>query len=450
MIRVTRSVCWRESYSLEAKALVRPHHLTAISPSNLLKNLSANVVPSFTRLHSYFDGVFAALDILVYKDGCWHGYEVKSSTKVHDNNLTDSALQYWIIEKCGIKLSSFSVIRINSDYERRGKIEVDKLFKIEPVTYLVQALQDEITLQVAQLKRVTEKRIAPNIKIGPQCTTPYTCIFRPHCFAKVPKETILDFTLYRKEERFRQYHSGIKKIAEIRDWKNLKPPYNYIVETHINKGLYLDPDPLKEFMGQFKYPLLFMDFETVSFAIPPFDRSSPYDQMTFQYSLHIIECEGAEPIHKAFLAEPSSDFREDFIKSLLDDLGSTGHILVWSIGFERSKLNILALLYPQYEDRINGVIERLVDLAIPFQKKWVYDSRLSCSYSIKNVLPLVAPDLSYKDMVVNNGQAASILFQQMMTEPDRDWSVEREHLLKYCELDTRAMVVIHRYLNTLV
>jgi hypothetical protein len=397
-----------------------------------------------------YDNVFAALDILVYKDSGWHGYEVKSSTKVHDLHLTDSALQYWIIENCGLKLSSFSVIYINSDFERQGEIDVRKLFKIEPVTYLVQALQDEITDQVAQLKKVVARRTVPNTKIGPQCTSPYTCTFKPHCFASVPKETILDFTLYRKEERFRQYHAGTKQIAQIKDWKNLKTPYNYVVETHIKKGLYLNPDPLKEFIAKFEYPLQFMDFETVSFAIPPLDRSRPYDQMTFQYSLHTIEKEGAEPEHREYLADPSCDFREAFIKSLLDDLGTSGHILVWSIGFERSRLNMLSLLYPQYEIRINAVIERLVDLAIPFQKKWVYDNSLSCSYSIKNVLPCVAPDLSYKDMAVNNGQAASVLFQRIMTEPDRDWSVEREHLLKYCELDTWAMVVIYRYLNTLV
>jgi hypothetical protein len=352
----------------------------------------------------------------------------------------------------GIELKDIFIVHINNQYERHGAIEPAKLFTIESVHILAKALQDEITEKVNELKNVSALDCCPTILIGKQCNSPYPCDFNKYCWeeADVPDESILDFTHYRLDKRFDLFHSGTKKIADITDWKNLKPPYNYVVETHRNSGFYLDPDPLKEFMTSLEYPLLFMDFETVSFALPPFDRASPYDQMAFQYSLHTMESEDTEPQHKAFLADPSGDFREAFIKSLLDDLGETGQILVWNIGFERSKLNALAWLYPQYEDRINAVVARMVDLAIPFQKKWVYDNRLSCSYSIKSVLPFVAPDLNYDKLDVSNGHDASLLFQQMMTEPDRDWSVEREHLLKYCALDTWAMVVIYRYLNTLV
>ena len=129
-------------------------------------------------------------------------------------------------------------------------------------------------------------------------------------------------------------------------------------------------------------------------------------------------------MHQAFLADPFTDFREEFIKSLLNDLGDTGSITVWNIGFDRSKLNALALLYAQYEERINAVIARLIELAIPFQKKWVYHYSLSCPYSIKKVLPLVAPDLSYDKLSVNNGLYASHLFRQMMVEPGKDYGLQ--------------------------
>ena len=398
------------------------------------------------------DGVLAALDILVKKDDSWYGYEVKSSTSIKDVNVTDAALQYWVMAGAGIELKDISIVHINNQYERSGEIEVEKLFTIESVHIFVMALQDEITENVKELKNVSSLESCPAVLIGKQCNSPYPCDFTKHCWeeAEVPDESILDFTHYRLDKRFELFHSGIKKIADIKDWKNLKTPYNYVVETHINNGLYLDPDPLREFMSKLMSPLLFMDFETVSFALPPFDKSSAYDQMTFQYSLHTLKKEDAEPVHKAFLADPSGDFREEFIKSLLAGLGNTGHVLVWNIGFERSKLNTLAQLYPQYEDKINAVIERMVDLAIPFQKKWIYDNRLSCSYSIKSVLPFVAPDLSYDKLDVSNGQDASLLFQQMMAEPNKDWSAERRHLLDYCQLDTWAMVMVFNYLNTIV
>ena len=397
-----------------------------------------------------YDGVLAALDILVKKDDGYHAYEVKSSTKVHDINITDAALQFWVMTKCGIELKDMSVIHINNEYERQGEIEPEKLFKTETVYYLVLALQDEITEQVSELKKVATGDTCPEILIGKQCTDPYTCDFKAHCWKDVPDESILDFTGYKKEERFKQYHSGVKKISDIKDWQHLKPPYNFVVESHNNKGIFVDAPPVKEFLDGMVYPLHFLDFETVRFAVPKFQHSYPYEQTPFQYSLHTLETETGELESRPYLAEPDKDFREDFLVSLLRDLGTHGTILVWNIGFERSKMNNLAFLFPPYESQINAAIERMVDLATPFQKKWFYHFLFSCSYSIKQVLPVVAPTLSYKSLDVNNGDDASILFMQMMAEPGKDWSRERMHLLEYCGLDTYAMVVILRFLHTLV
>ena len=295
------------------------------------------------------DGVLAALDILVKKNDGWYGYEVKSTSSVKDVNVTDAALQYWVMAGSGIELRDISIVHLDTDYERHGEIDVQKLFKTESVLYLVQALQDEITDQVAELKKVAESKTAPKVLIGRQCSNPNTCDFKDHCWKDVTEESILDFTYYRKtEERFKLYHSGIKRIVDVKDWQTLKPPYDSVVEMHIMRGIYIDPDKLKPFMDGLQFPLRFMDFETVAFALPPFDSSGPYDQMSFQYSVHTMEADSAEPVHSAYLADPSKDFREDFIRSLLGDLGDTGSITVWNIGFERSKLNALALLYPQY------------------------------------------------------------------------------------------------------
>jgi hypothetical protein len=396
------------------------------------------------------DGVLAALDILVKKKDGWYAYEVKSSTKVHDINVTDAALQYWVMKKCGIEVKDISIVHINNEYEKTSEIEPEKLFKTESILYLAIALQDEISESVKELKQVAVNETCPTVRIGKQCTDPYTCDFKKYCWEGVPDESILDFGMYRKEDRFRLYHSGVKRIADVTPWKDLKTPYNYVVEAHINKGIYIDDVPLKNFMESITYPVYFMDFETVRFAIPQLNNSSPYDQIPNQYSVHVSASENLGPVHLSFLADPAKDFREDFTKALLKDLGEEGTILVYNIGFERSKLNLLALLFPHYETKINAVIDRLVDLAMPFQKKWYYDRRFSCSYSIKDVLPVIAPDLSYKNLTVNNGDDASVLFMKMMQQPDKDWSAERKHLLEYCALDTYAMVRIFQFLNTIV
>ena len=130
------------------------------------------------------DGIFAALDILVKRGDDWYGYEVKSSTKVHDINVTDAALQYWVMAGSGIELKDISIVHLDTDYERHGEIEAQKLFKTESVLYLVQALQDEITEQVAELKKVAERKTAPKVLIGRQCSNPYTCDFKDHCWKR--------------------------------------------------------------------------------------------------------------------------------------------------------------------------------------------------------------------------------------------------------------------------
>jgi hypothetical protein len=397
-----------------------------------------------------FDGVLSALDILVKIEDGYYGYEIKSTTSIHDINITDAAMQYWVMKHCGVELKDISIIHINKEYERDGEIELQKLFKTESVYYLVLALQDEIAESVHALKKETTSSTCPEIRIGKQCTEPYTCVFKDYCWKDIPDASILDFRGFGKEERFEQYHKGVKLISDVKDWQQLKPPYNYVVESHINKGVYLDTPPLKKFMDGMVYPLHFLDFETVRFAIPKYQNTYSYQQIPFQYSLHTIERQNSEVLSSAFLAEPSKDFREDFLVSLLKDLGTEGTILVWNIGFERSKMYDLSFLFPQYQSQIKAVIERMIDLAIPFQKRWFYHHLFSCSFSIKQVLPVIAPDLCYKNLTVNNGDDASVLFMKMMIEPNKDWTTERKHLLDYCALDTYAMVRIVQFLLTLV
>ena len=162
--------------------------------------------------------------------------------------------------------------------------------------------------------------------------------------------------------------------------------------------MFIDRNNISAFLRDLNYPLYFLDFETMGTAIPIFDNSKPYQQLVFQYSLH-IQNEDNEVTHHEYLAEanPNKDPREAFIKQLITDCGDSGDIIVYNIGFERGKLNDLITVYPQYENEINQIIGRLVDLMIPFQKKWYYTPEMKGSYSIKAVLPALVPELSYQD-----------------------------------------------------
>jgi hypothetical protein len=179
-------------------------------------------------------------------------------------------------------------------------------------------------------------------------------------------------------------------------------------------------------------------------AVPIYDESKPYQQLVFQYSLHIQEKPGGDLIHKEYLAATDgSDPRIKFMEQLITDCGTTGDVIVYNIGFERGKLNELITSFPQYTKGLNNIVSRLKDLMIPFQNRWYYKPEMKGSYSIKKVLPALVPELSYNDLEIKEGGTASTVFAQMAAGTYQgDIEQTRKNLLEYCKLDTLAMVKI--------
>ena len=189
--------------------------------------------------------------------------------------------------------------------------------------------------------------------------------------------------------------------------------------------------------------MYYLDFETINPGIPKYQGTRPYQQVLFQYSLHINQTEDSELQHKEYLADTNKDPRTGFIEQLISECGDSGDILVYNVGFERGRLNELIEQFPDYNDPLQAIIERLKDLMIPFQNKWYYTPEMKGSYSIKYVLPALAPELSYNDLNINDGGTASSTFQSMMNGSFKgDELSTRKDLLEYCKLDTYAMVKI--------
>ena len=189
--------------------------------------------------------------------------------------------------------------------------------------------------------------------------------------------------------------------------------------------------------------MYYLDFETINPGLPKYQGLRPYQNIIFQYSLHVNQSEGSELSHKEHLADPKKDPRLKLIKQLISDCGVTGDILVYNIGFERSRLRELIEQFPSYKSPLQAIVERLKDLMIPFQNKWYYTPEMRGSYSIKNVLPALAPKFFYNGLNINDGGTASSIFQSMVNDNfKRDELLTKKDLLEYCKLDTYAMVVI--------
>jgi len=390
-----------------------------------------------------YDGVLAALDILVKENDKWKAYEVKSSTSVSDTYKIDAAVQYYVITNSGIKPEDISIVYLNNEYERMGELDIHQLFRIESVSEDVRGLQDFVKNKIAELKSVLLKKEIPNIDIGLHCSTPYECDFISHCWKHIPDNSVFNISRLNTSRKFEMYNEGIIEFKDIPKDEPLNDKQWMQVDSALNNTEYIDKEGLQEFMNTIRYPLYFMDFETFMPAIPLFDHSRPYQQILFQYSLHYQESQDKKLKHYEFLAEAGVDPRIQFIETLLQNTSEKGAIFVYNEAFETMRLKEIARDFSEYKKDIEERIARIKDLMIPFQKKLIYKPRMQGSYSIKAVLPALVPELSYENLEIKEGGSAMSAYEELLYEKDIEKILQiRKNLLEYCKMDTMAMVKI--------
>jgi len=389
-----------------------------------------------------FNGVLALLDILVKDNDGWKGIEVKSSTSLSSTYKLDATIQYYVISNSGIDLQDISIAYINNQYIKYGDIDVNQLFTITSVLDDVLDRLPSIPDEVERLKNVLLKKETPNIQPGVHCTNPYDCDFSNHCWKK-NHNPIFEISRLTTVKKFELYNKGITSFDDIPNTYPLNEKQWEQVNADINNTTIIDKPKIKSFVNKLEYPLYFLDFETFATAIPILDNSKPYQQLVFQYSLH-IQNEDNTLLHKEFLADTNgTDPRRKFTEQMIEDCGTTGSILVYNISFERSKIQDLMRLFPEYTNELTDIIDRMIDLMVPFQQKSYYTPSMRGSYSIKKVLPALVPSLSYKDLEIQEGGSASNIFASMFIgDFDGDVEKTRKDLLEYCKLDTFAMVEI--------
>lgn len=392
-----------------------------------------------------YNGVIAALDILVKEKDGWKAYEVKSSTSVSDTYVTDAAIQYYAITNSGIDLKDISIVYINNQYNKNGELDINEFFSIESVFDRVQEVLPSISNNISRFKAVVNSDDVPVKVIGPHCNSPYSCDFKGVCWKHVPEYSVFNISRLNANKKFDLYYHGIVDFEQL-DLESAPLNSNQKIQviSELEQKTFIDKPSIQNFVNQLEYPIYHLDFETMTSAVPIYNNSRPYQQLVFQYSLH-IEQENGELEHKEYLAEanPTIDPRIEFVKQVIRDCGTSGDVLVYNIGFERGKLNELIELYPQFNKELRNIVNRLKDLMIPFQKRWYYTPEMKGSYSIKYVLPALVPELSYQDLEIKEGGTASATFSEMVQGIfNGDIEKTRIDLLEYCKMDTYAMVKI--------
>ncbi|MBO06281.1 MAG: phosphomethylpyrimidine kinase [Parcubacteria group bacterium] len=396
------------------------------------------------------NNVLAMVDILHKGIRGWELYEVKSSTGVTDIYISDLSVQYYVLSGCELPISKTSLIYINNQYVKYGELNIKELFCITELINKIEENQGFVEDQLSEMNEILMGK-CPGIDIGNHCDTPYPCDFKDHCWSHVPEYSIFNIKRLNTSKKFELYYKGILALSDIPDDYDLSSGQRLQVVSELTNKVVINKKAIKEFLDGIYYPLYFLDFETFMPAVPIFDGTHPYQQVPFQYSLHVLESKSAELKNYEFLAKEGIDQREELIKRLTSKIPDKACILTYNMTFEKRILRELSEQFPSYKDKLMSIHENIVDLMAPFQKKDYYTKEMKGSYSLKFVLPALVPECSYEGMAISDGGVAMNTYATLhLIEDKKEVEQIRKDLLEYCKLDTFAMVKLLNKLEEVI
>jgi hypothetical protein len=400
---------------------------------------------------------YARADIMVpASGGRWDILEVKSSTHVKDYHLHDVSFQRYCYESAGLRIRKCFVVHVNKDYVRHASIDPHAFFVRADVTESVAELIPGVPSRIRSLFHVINRRSCPEFGHGEEFHRDDTGIHANDRFWKAhPDSDIMDL-YWGGKNSIELFNSGILRLSDIPSSYDLSPKQLIQQESHRNNTHHVDRPQLASFLQRLVYPLCFLDFESYQTAIPLYDGLRPYQQIPFQFSLHILNGKDAKPTHHSFMATGSGDPRPAFIHALKRALGAKGSIVVYNQAFEQAVLRELAGALPEYAPWVNATVARMVDLLIPFKSFAYYHPLQKGSASLKRVLPALT-GITYEGFEIANGSDASLSYLFMThgsyegKKPTASGARKiRSELEKYCGQDTMGMVKVVERLEHLV
>ena len=420
----------------------------------LLKN-KPNVI---TEASFSYDNNFCRVDVLKNDADGVEIYEVKSSTDVKDTYLDDAAYQYYVLSNLGLKVKKVCIVYINNEYIRGKELDIHELFNIADITQIAKEKTGEIRANIEYINQFMKEHDMtdePITQIGMKCFNPYECPYWGYCTSDLPKPNVFDIRGMWKSKKFEKYEEEKISFEDLQN-EDLNPTYLEQIDFELNdREPKIETEAIREVIDSLEYPLYFIDYETYNPAIPEIEGTKPYQQIPFQYSLHIIQEEGAPIEHKEFLAQPDdTNLIRHFAEDMIDNLPENGSVIVYNKSFEESRNKEIGEMYPDLKDEMERINSNMVDFMIPFKQRNYYTREMQGSYSIKYVLPSLYPDdpeLDYSNLPeVHNGTEASETFLTLKDKTLEEQEKTRQGLLLYCKLDTYAMVKLYDKFNEII
>lgn len=414
----------------------------------LLKSGDQVVFEAFLQM----PGALALADVMRpdpnSKELRWEMIEVKGAASLKDHHRDDVAIQTFIADQAGVPLSKICLAHIDNRFVYPGGGNYAGLFHVEDLTDEARSRAGEVATWLAEAQQIAALEAAPDVEIGPQCTQPYTCGFCAHChkdLPEVPEDPFHMLPHLRPKRRDAWIQAGFTSLEATPDHL-LTARQALVKAAHLSNVPFFKATQARELIAAHGPSAYFLDFETVSFAVPVWIGTRPYQQIPFQYSLHHRDSEGTLG-HREFLELDGEDPRYRLCQQLIRDCGQEGPIFVYSAPFEKGVIQALAHSFPGMAPELTKLLDRIVDLH-PIAKSCYYHPSQNGRWSLKAVAPAIAPDLSYDKLEgVQNGMDAGPAYLEACapeTTPERR-EVLRQQMLEYCKLDTLATVRIWEY-----
>ncbi|OGL66702.1 hypothetical protein A2856_02975 [Candidatus Uhrbacteria bacterium RIFCSPHIGHO2_01_FULL_63_20] len=400
--------------------------------------------PTFTG-----NGITCRCDILVKRGRSWDLYEVKSSTGQKGTHVMDLAFQRICLEESGIRVGKTFLVHVNNQYVRRGKVDPFGVLTTVNLTQEVKAALPVARTQVARAKKTLALSTKAGLDLLKACSAPGSCPYLPLYAGTILHEDAYAIAPGLPRARLRELLArGVIAPKDVPPdlLESLGGAAAFRRSRAKKPVVSIDREGLAREFAELEYPLHFLDYETFASAIPDFDGYRPYQQAVFQYSLHVLRKPVGRLEHKEFLHDASTDPAKPVAAALARDIGPVGSVIVWNERFEASRNEELARLVPSLRAPLRSINERMYDLMQVVKRGLYLDSRFEGSASLKKVLPVVVPSLSYGSLNVRNGEMAAAGWPELThprTSAKRKKALRRD-LLAYCRLDTLAMVEIFK------
>lgn len=374
--------------------------------------------------------------------------EIKSGTSAKPEHVFDLAFQRIVLEEAGYPVLRCAVAHVNRDYVRDGAIDPRGLVAVTDITDEVAAQIASTRARIDEVLRVIASRSMPDPAPERARLKSYDewLAIREKLQPALPADSIHRLPFMSAEKATALVEAGITTIDAVADPSALSKSTQRYLDARARGARQVDHAALGRFLDTIAHPVAYFDYETTQSLLPPWDGVRPYQQVPFQYSLHIQQEPGGTVEHREYLHRGDDNPMPALLERLAADLGDVGSVLVWYAPFETARNAEMAALYPEHAAFLEAVNSRVIDLMTPFADGTITDPAFRGSASIKKVLPALLPELSYEDLGIREGESAARLWKEVtLTDPQHpDREKVHADLVAYCARDTWAMVAIHQ------